>query len=61
MKLHYVTVMDDTEEYIEFVVAKTKEEAEEKVLNMDCWSCLMSVNATEIDTVDNYKIILRKN
>ena len=60
MKLFCVHVMDDTEEYTELVVANSKEEAEEKVSNMEQWSCLMWANAFEIDTVDGYKINLEK-
>lgn len=60
MKLFYVVVMDDTEEYVEVVVANSKEEAEDKVSKMDCWSCPMFTKATEIDTVGGYKINLQK-
>lgn len=60
MKLFLVTVIDDTEVYEEVVVAKTKEEAEERVSNMDCWNCFMFANAKEISIVDGYKIKLEK-
>lgn len=60
MKLFLVTVIDDTEVYEEVVVAKTKEEAEKRVSNMDCWDCFMFANATEISSVDGYKIKLER-
>lgn len=60
MKLFLVAVMDDTEIYEEVVVAKTKEKAEERVSNMDCWDCFMFANAKEISSVDGYKIKLEK-
>ena len=60
MKLFYVCVIDDTEEYTEIVVANSKEEAEEKVLDMEKWDCLICTNAFEIDIVDGYKINLEK-
>lgn len=60
MKLFYVCVMDDTEEYIEIVVANSKEEAEEKVSEMEQWDCLMWAIAHEIDVVEGYKINLEK-
>ena len=41
------------------VVANSKEEAEDKVSNMD-WACLMWAIATEVDIVDGYKIVLEK-
>ncbi len=60
MKLFYVIVLDDTETYVEIVTAKTKEEAEERVSNMDCWDCFMFASAKEISIVDGYKIKLEK-
>ena len=60
MKLFYVIVLDDTETYVEIVTANTKEEAENKVSNMDCWDCFMFANAKEISIVDGYKIKLEK-
>lgn len=60
MKLFYVIVMDDTEQYIEIVVASSKEKAEEKVLNMEHWDCVMWIKACEIDVVEDYKINIKK-
>lgn len=60
MKLFYVVVIDDTETYVEIVTANTKEEAEKKVSNMDCWDCFMFCIATEINIVMGYKINLEK-
>lgn len=60
MKLFYVSVMDDTKDFIEIVVANSKEEAEEKVAKMEQWDCLMWANAYEIDVVDGYKVNLEK-
>lgn len=60
MKLFYVVVVDDTETYVEIVVANTKEEAEKKVENMDCWDCFWFCNATEISSVDGYKVNLER-
>lgn len=60
MKLFLVSVMDDTEMYEEVVVARTDEEAEERVANMGCWDCFMFASAKEISVVDGYKIKLEK-
>ena len=59
MKLYSVSVMDDCENEDILVVANSKEEAEDKVSNMD-WACLMWAIATEVDIVDGYKIVLEK-
>ena len=59
MKLYSVSVMDDCENEDILVVANSKEEAEDKVSNMD-WACLMYNIATEVDIVDGYKIVLEK-
>lgn len=59
-KLYRVSIIDDTEEYFEVVVANTKHEAEEKAINMDCWGCLIYVEAEEIDIVNGYRIKLEK-
>ena len=59
MKLYSVSVMDDCENEDILVVANSKEEAEDKVSNMD-WSCLMCNIATEVDEIDGYKIVLEK-
>lgn len=60
MKLYYVVVMDDTEECIEVVVASSKEEAEERISNIEQWDCLMWAHAYEIDIVDGFKVKLEK-
>lgn len=60
MKLYYVVVMDDTDEYIEVVAANSKEEAEERVSNMEQWDCLMWANAYEINEVDGFRVKLEK-
>jgi hypothetical protein len=59
MKLFQVDVMDDCESETVLTIAKTSEQAEEKVSNED-WSCFMGCTAFEINEVDGYKIILEK-
>ena len=59
MKLYSVSVMDYCENQDILVVANSKEEAEDKVSNMD-WACLMYNIATEVDIVDGYRIVLEK-
>lgn len=60
MKLYCVYVLDDTEEYIEVVVANSAEEAEQRVSEMDQWDCFISAEAYAISEVDGYKINLEK-
>lgn len=60
MKLYCVYVLDDTEEYIEVVVANSAEEAEQRVSEMDQWDYFISAEAHEISEVDGYKINLEK-
>lgn len=54
-----VSVKDNFEQLIEFTFAKTKEEAEEKVANMDCWEDFGYANAYDV-RVDGRKVILKK-
>lgn len=61
MKLYEVTVFDDSEEYTQLVVAKSEKEAEDKIYNMDCWSCIITVIVKEIDLVDGYRVKLEKD
>ena len=60
MKLFNVSVIEDCEPDNILVVANSSDEAEEKVLNMDCWDCLLLCIATEVDIVDGYRIVLEK-
>ena len=59
MKLFKVYVIDDTEEYLELVVAKNKQEAMNIAKNLEQWSCIMYMNVEEVKEVDGYKIILQ--
>ena len=59
MKLFKVYVIDDTEEYLELVVAKNKQEAMNIVKNLEQWSCVMYMSVEEVKEVDGYKIILQ--
>ena len=59
MKLFKVYVIDDTEEYLELVVADCEEEAREKVKNLKTWSCFICATAIEVEEIDGYKIILQ--
>ena len=59
MKLFKVYVIDDTEEYLELVVAKNKQEAMNIVKNLEQWNCVMYMSVEEVKEVDGYKIILQ--
>ena len=59
MKLFKVYVIDDTEEYLELVVAKNKQEAANIVKNLEQWSCIIYMSVEEVKEVDGYKIILQ--
>ena len=59
MKLFKVYVIDDTEEYLELIVAKNKQEAMNITKNLEQWSCIMYMNVEEVKEVDGYKIILQ--
>ena len=59
MKLFKVYVIDDTEEYLELVVAKNKQEAMNIAKNLEQWSCVMYMSVEEVKEVDGYKIILQ--
>ena len=59
MKLFKVYVIDDTEEYLELVVARNKQEAMNIVKNLEQWSCIVYMNVEEVKEVDGYKIILQ--
>lgn len=59
MKLFKVYVIDDTEEYLELVVAKNKQEAVNIVKNLEQWSCIIYMSVEEVKEVDGYKIILQ--
>ena len=59
MKLFKVYVIDDTEEYLELVVAKNKQEAVNIVKNLEQWNCVMYMSVEEVKEVDGYKIILQ--
>ena len=59
MKLFKVYVIDDTEEYLELVVAKNKQEAMNIVKNLEQWSCIVYMSVEEVKEVDGYKIILQ--
>ena len=59
MKLFKVYVIDDTEEYLELVVAKNKQEAVNMVKNLEQWNCIICMSVEEVKEVDGYKIILQ--
>ena len=59
MKLFKVYVIDDTEEYLELIVAKNKQEAMNIVKNLEQWNCVMYMSVEEVKEVDGYKIILQ--
>lgn len=59
MKLFKVYVIDDTEEYLELVIAKNKQEAMNIVKNLEQWSCIVYMNVEEVKEIDGYKIILQ--
>ena len=59
MKLFKVYVIDDTEEYLELVVAKNKQEAMNIAKNLEQWSCIVYMSVEEVKEVDRYKIILQ--
>ena len=59
MKLFKVYVIDDTEEYLELVVAKNKQEAMNIAKNIEQWSCIVYMSVEEVKEVDGYKIILQ--
>ena len=59
MKLFKVYVIDDTEEYLELIVAKNKQEAMNITKNLEQWSCIVYMSVEEVKEVDGYKIILQ--
>ena len=59
MKLFKVYVIDDTEEYLELVLARNKQEAVNIVKNLEQWSCIVYMSVEEVKEVDGYKIILQ--
>lgn len=59
MKLFKVYVIDDTEEYLELVVAKNKQEAMNITKNLEQWNCIVYMSVEEVKEVDGYKIILQ--
>ena len=59
MKLFKVYVIDDSEEYLELVVAKNKQEAMNIAKNLEQWSCIVYMSVEEVKEVDGYKIILQ--
>ena len=59
MKLFKVYVIDDTEEYLELVVARNKQEAMNIAKNLEQWNCVMYMSVEEVKEVDGYKIILQ--
>ena len=59
MKLFKVYVIDDTEEYLELVVARNKQEAVNMVKNLEQWSFIVYMSVEEVKEVDGYKIILQ--
>ena len=59
MKLFKVYVIDDTEEYLELVVARNKQEAVNIVKKLEQWSCIVYMSIEEVKEVDGYKIILQ--
>ena len=59
MKLFKVYVIDDTEEYLELIVAKNKQEAMNITKNLEQWSCIVYMSVEEVKEIDGYKIILQ--
>ena len=59
MKLFKVYVIDDTEEYLELVVARNKQEAMNIAKNLEQWSCIVYMSVEEVKEGDGYKIILQ--
>ena len=59
MKLFKVYVIDDTEEYLELVVARNKQEAMNIAKNLEQWNCVMYMSVEEVKEIDGYKIILQ--
>ena len=59
MKLFKVYVIDDTEEYLELVIAKNKQEAMNIAKNLEQWSCIVYMSVEEVKEIDGYKIILQ--
>ena len=59
MKLFKVYVIDDTEEYLELIVAKNKQEAMNITKNLEQWSCIVYMSVEEVKEMDGYKIILQ--
>ena len=59
MKLFKVYVIDDTEEYLELVVARNKQEAMNIAKNLEQWSCIVYMSVEEVKEVEGYKIILQ--
>ena len=59
MKLFKVYVIDDTEEYLELVVARNKQEAMNITKNLEQWSCIIYMGVEEVKEIDGYKIILQ--
>ena len=59
MKLFKVYVIDDTEEYLELVVARNKQEAMNIAKNLEQWSCIVYMSVEEVKEVDGHKIILQ--
>ena len=59
MKLFKVYVIDDTEEYLELVVARNKQEAMNIAKNLEQWSCIVYMSVEEVKEIDGYKIILQ--
>ena len=59
MKLFKVYVIDDTEEYLELIVAKNEQEAMNITKNLEQWSCIVYMSVEEVKEVDGYKIILQ--
>ena len=51
MKLFKVYIIDDTEAYVELVVADCKEEARERVKNLKIWSCFICATAIEVEEI----------
>ena len=59
MKLFKVYVIDDTVEYLEWVIAKNKQEAMNIAKNLEQWSCIVYMSVEEVKEIDGYKIILQ--
>ena len=59
MKLFKVYVIDDTEDYLELVVARNKQEAMNITKNLEQWSCIVYMSVGEVKEVDGYKKILQ--